>query len=73
MSKYAKIAVAASMFALAACRPKAPSRYLLQYKSWDDRWYTITIHTNIVEAEKDLASRKINASTAEWRVEPVTD
>lgn len=75
MKKYAQIAVAASMFALAACSErKPPSRYLLQVESWDKRWYTITIHTDIAAAEKDLATRTgPHMAGVNWRIEPVED
>lgn len=73
MKKFANIAVAASMFALAACGAPRPTttRYLVQVEGWDKRWYTIAIHTDIVAAEKDLASRA--SCPGHWRIEPTED
>lgn len=76
MKKYAQIAVAASMYALAACNEprEVRTRYLLQVESWDKRWYTITIHTDIAAAKKDLATRTgPHMAGVNWRIEPVED
>lgn len=75
MKKFTAIAVAASMFALAACNDTDKAkRHAVQVKGWDNRWYTLAIFENRSAAETDVANRKQHGMfDVEWRIEPLDD